>query len=260
MKNYKVWNMHGEEGDNLPEETIQGPLPETITNETLQQTFHEAVSETVQETVHELVSEAVQETTNETGRDTLLDTKVLDALDKMIRDGEPEFLDARNLKKLEQMRKDAKTPLFDGSSMTKLEANLWLLEMKSRNGPSDKGFDDLLNHLKSKMLPWPNELPENTYQVKQMICPLGLEVQKIHACYNYCILYRGKYAEYDQCPVCELSRYKCEDCPEAMTIAEKNKRPAKKVVWYFPIIPYRGGYFEQKENQVDVVASRRVLE
>ena len=35
MKNYKVWNMHGEEGDNLPEETIQGPLPETTTNETL---------------------------------------------------------------------------------------------------------------------------------------------------------------------------------------------------------------------------------
>jgi hypothetical protein len=26
MKNYKVWNMHGEEGDNLPEETVQGPF------------------------------------------------------------------------------------------------------------------------------------------------------------------------------------------------------------------------------------------
>ena len=77
---------------------------------------------------------------------------VLDALDKMIRDGEPEFLDARNLQ-LEQMRKDAKTPLFNGSSMTKLEANLLLLEMKSRNGLSEQGFDDLLTHLKSKILP-----------------------------------------------------------------------------------------------------------
>ena len=136
----------------------------------------------------------------------MLDTKVLDALDKMIRDGEPEFLDARNLKKLEQMRKDAKTPLFNGSSMTKLEANLFLLEMKSRNGLSDKGFDDLLTHLKSKMLPWPNELPKNTYQAKQMIYPLGLEVQKIHACYNDCILYHDKYAKLEQCSVCELSR------------------------------------------------------
>ena len=78
---------------------------------------------------------------------------MLDALDKMIGDGEPEFLDARNLKKLEQMRKDAKTPLFNGSSMTKLEAKLLLLEMKSRNGLSDKGLNDLLSHLKSKMLP-----------------------------------------------------------------------------------------------------------
>jgi len=35
MKNYKVWNMHGEEGDNLPKETVQGPLPKTAANETL---------------------------------------------------------------------------------------------------------------------------------------------------------------------------------------------------------------------------------
>ena len=178
----------------------------------------------------------MQEAINKLGRDTLLDTEVLDALDKMIHDGEPELIDARNLKKLEQMRKYSKTLLFIGSSMTKLEANLLLLEMKSRNGLLDKGFDDLLTHLKRKMLPWPNELLKNTYQAKQMIYPLGLEVQKIHACYNDCILYHGKYAELDQCLVCELSRYK-SNCPEVMTIIDCNKRPPKKVVWYFPIIP-----------------------
>ena len=120
--------------------------------------------------------------------------------------------------------------------MAKLEANHLLLEIKSRNGLSDKGFDDLLTHLKNKMLPWPNELPKNTYQAKQMIYPLGLEVQKIHACNNDCILYHGKYAELDQCPVCELSCYK-SNSPEAMTVVDQNKRPPKKVVWYFPIIP-----------------------
>jgi hypothetical protein len=73
MKNYKVWNTHGEEGDNLPEETIQGPLPEAAANETLQQTIHE----TVGETVHEPVSETMRETINEIGHDTLLDTEVL---------------------------------------------------------------------------------------------------------------------------------------------------------------------------------------
>ena len=70
-----------------------------------------------------------------------------------------------------------------------------------------------------------------------MICAIGLKVQKIHACYNDYILYHSKYAELDQCSVCELSRYKSEDCLEAMTIVDRNKRPPKKVVWYFPIIP-----------------------
>ena len=52
-----------------------------------------------------------------------VDANVVDALDKMIRDGEPEFLDAINLKKLEQMRKDSRTLLYLDSSVTNLEAN-----------------------------------------------------------------------------------------------------------------------------------------
>ena len=36
--------------------------------------------------------------------------------------------------------------------------------------------------------------------------------------------------------MCKLSRYK-SNCPEAMIIVDRNKRPPKKVVWYFPIIP-----------------------
>ena len=130
---------------------LRKPLPKTAANETLQQTVHETVGETVQETIHEPVSETMQETINETCHDTLLDIEVLDALDKMIHDGEPEFLDARNLK-LEQMTKDARAPLYSGSTVTKLKADLLLLEFKSRNGLSDKGFDDLLTHL-GKILP-----------------------------------------------------------------------------------------------------------
>jgi hypothetical protein len=59
--------------------------------------------------------------------------------------------------------------------VTKLEASLLLLELKSSNGLTDNGFDDLLSFLQ-KLHPTPNELPENTYQPKQMICPMGLEV------------------------------------------------------------------------------------
>ena len=54
---------------------------------------------------------------------------------------------------------------------------------------SDKGFDQLLGIIR-KMLPEKNELPEKTYLAKQMICPIGLEVEKIHACSNdaYCTM------------------------------------------------------------------------
>ena len=88
--------------------------------------------------------------------------------------------------------------------MSKLEANIMLLEFKSTNGLSDKGFDQLLAIIR-KMLLEKNELPEKTYLAKKMICPISLEVEKIHACSNDCILYRGeKYKDLDKCPSVKL--------------------------------------------------------
>ena len=78
---------------------------------------------------------------------------------------------------------------------------------KETNGVSDKGFGEFLKLVK-KMLPKDNKLPTTTYEAKQLICPLGLEVQKIHACPNDCILYRGEYENLDACPVCSALRYK----------------------------------------------------
>ena len=72
------------------------------------------------------------------------------------------------------MRKHAKTPLYIGSTMTKLEADILLLEVKARNGMSDTRFNDVLSL--PKFVPCLNELAQNTYEAKQMICPLGLEV------------------------------------------------------------------------------------
>ena len=51
----------------------------------------------------------------------------------------------------------------------------------------DKGFENLLKILKKK-LPKDNELPDSTYAAKKVVCPLGLEVEKIHACPKDCIL------------------------------------------------------------------------
>ena len=89
--------------------------------------------------------------------------------------------------------------------MSKPEADIMLLEFKSTNGLSDKGFNQLLGIIR-KILPEKNKLLEKTYLAKQMIC---LEVDKIHTCSNDCILYHGeKYKDLDKYPKCEAPWYK----------------------------------------------------
>ena len=65
---------------------------------------------------------------------------------------------------------------------------LELLQWKAKNGVSDKGFGELLK-IQKKMLPKDYELPTTTYEAKKVVGPLGLKIQKIHACPNGCILY-----------------------------------------------------------------------
>jgi hypothetical protein len=54
------------------------------------------------------------------------------------------------------------------------------LQWKAKNGVSDKGFGQLLA-IQKNMLSKENELLATTYEAKQAVCPLGLEVQKIYA-------------------------------------------------------------------------------
>jgi hypothetical protein len=57
-------------------------------------------------------------------------------------------------------------------------------------------------------LPEGNQIAESVYEAKKIICPLGVEVEKIHACKNNCVLFRGDYADLDKCPKCGYDRYK----------------------------------------------------
>jgi hypothetical protein len=91
---------------------------------------------------------------------------------------------------------------------TKLRTTLELLQWKAETGLSDKRFEKLLKIMKKK-LPKHNKLPGSTYEAKKVLYPLGLEVQKIHACINDYILYRGEeYENLEACPVCTALRYK----------------------------------------------------
>ena len=84
--------------------------------------------------------------------------------------------------KLEKMLEDHNKLLYPNceNGQKKLGTTLELLQWKAENGTSDKGFEKLLKIIK-KMLPRDNVLPPSTYEAKKVVCPLGLEVQKIHA-------------------------------------------------------------------------------
>ena len=99
------------------------------------------------------------------------------------------------------------------------------------------------------MLPKDNELPSTTYEAKQLVCPLGLEVQKIHAYPNDCILYQGDYENLDACPVCGALRYKIrKEDPGDIEGERPRKRVPAKAVWYSTIIPRLKRMFRNKEN------------
>jgi hypothetical protein len=98
----------------------------------------------------------------------------------------------------------------------KFGATLELLQWKASNDLSDKGFEELLKLIKN-LLPEGNTLPKTTYEARCVVCSLGLEAQKIHACPNDCILYRGEeYENLDACLVSKACRYKTLKVIQAM--------------------------------------------
>jgi len=87
------------------------------------------------------------------------------------------------------------------------------------------------------MLQEGNTLPNRNYEAKKILCPMGMEYKKIHACLNDCILYRKDFELLKSCPRCGLSRYKLKQKDDD-TIEDIEKHgPPMKVIWYLLIIP-----------------------
>jgi hypothetical protein len=93
---------------------------------------------------------------------------------------------------------------------TKISAVFKLYNLKAKNRWSDKSFTSLLELL-GEILPENNLIPDSTYRAKKLLCPLSMEVERIHACPNDCILYRNEYNDLDKCSKCNASRYKLRD-------------------------------------------------
>ena len=156
--------------------------------------------------------------------------------EEMLRHMEPEMLSSvgsqKGLSKMEGLESASKEPLYDESmgcdkEFVTLRTVLELLKLKASAGWSDTSFTDLLNFL-SQLLPKPNKLPTSTYKAKKLISPIALGVQKIHACPNHCILYRGDFENASRCPVCNVSRYKKsynQDCVKNSRRKIKTRNP-----------------------------------
>jgi hypothetical protein len=105
------------------------------------------------------------------------------------------------------------------------------------NGWSDGSFKDLLTLLKY-MLPQGNTVPETVYEAKQIIYPLDLKVENIHACKNDCILYHGaEYEDLEKYPICGFNRFNHRKDGWDDENCNRRKGEPKIVFWYFPIIP-----------------------
>jgi hypothetical protein len=102
-----------------------------------------------------------------------------------------------------------------------------VLILKAKYGWSDSSFNDLLKLL-SWLLPKPNFVPTNTYQVKKVISPLTMGVERIHACPNHCTLCRGLFEKLEKCPTCGASRYKWNDIYNDEDRASSNAKKRKK--------------------------------
>jgi hypothetical protein len=112
------------------------------------------------------------------------------------------------LVRLKQFIEDSKKRLYpDCQKYSRLSGDLKLLQLKTDHGWSNKSFKHLFDVLRD-MLPDGNQIAESIYEAKRIICPLGIEVEKIHACKNSCVLFSGDYVDLDKCPKCGYDRYK----------------------------------------------------
>ncbi|KAJ9552408.1 hypothetical protein OSB04_016453 [Centaurea solstitialis] len=142
---------------------------------------------------------------NDTNDHFELDNDSRDNSDEMLHDVEDDIAD-KDYNKFEQLFIDSEKSFYVGcSKFTKLSAVLKLFNLKANNGWSDKSFTSLLEIL-HEMLPEDNELPVSLYQAKKLMCLMGLEIERIHACPNDCMLYRNADVDLRECCICGTSR------------------------------------------------------
>ena len=108
---------------------------------------------------------------------------LVDNVEEMIHDvREQDEMTKTELRKYKQFVEDFKRPLYPHyEKYSRVIGDLKLLQLKAAHGWTDKSFKALLLILKDMLLEG-NLLPDTMYEAKQIVCPVGLKIEKIHAC------------------------------------------------------------------------------
>src|SRR4051812_41370728 len=106
-------------------------------------------------------------------------------------------------KDMATLKDDAKTDLYPvcKRKYSKLSVTLIFLRYKAKYGVPNKGMTELLTILQD-MFPDNNVLPVTNNEAMKVVCPLSLEVRKIHACVNDCMMYDGQDKDLRECRIC----------------------------------------------------------
>ena len=125
-----------------------------------------------------------------------------------------------------EVLEEAKRTAVDGGKFSRFTFTVKLLHVKSFYRISNAAFNAILRLL---TLQFPgSSVPKDYEDALRVIRKLGLGYVSIHVCPNNCVLYRKAYAKYDNCPKCNLSRWKD---------ADGKKSIPEKVLRHFPLKP-----------------------
>ena len=78
------------------------------------------------------------------------------------------------------------------------------------------------------LLPTSNIFPHTYWEIFVIMKEIGMDYQAIDTCPNDHIIYYGQYALENECPQCQISRYRTD---------KASKKVSRKVLRYILIIP-----------------------
>ncbi|KAL2894401.1 polyprotein [Bienertia sinuspersici] len=166
-----------------------------------------------------------------------------------------EVHDEKEKVKFERLLEASNKGLYEGcTTFSKLSFLLRMFNIKCMFHLPGECFDMLLELL-IEAFPHIMQFPSSYYESKKMINHLGLGYEKIDACPNNCILYRGEFSDKNECPICHASRWK-KKSKGGETSGEntnaKNNEPAK-VLRYFPLIPRLRRLYMSSKTAEDMI-------